>query len=118
MKFDRHTVILLKLRPDAPAMSEEEAADLQDRHLAHGAALQDSGVILARGPLVDQDDVSLRGFSVWSCDAETARAHAEQDPAVVAGRLAVSVMGWMTVAGNMDFRQVKAPRSMAEVAGE
>jgi uncharacterized protein YciI len=118
MKFDRYTVVLLRLRPDAPAMSEEDAAELQDRHLAFRAGLLESGLVLAGGPLVDQDDESLRGLSVWSCDAETARAHAELDPAVVAGRLSVSAMAWMTVAGNVEFKQVKPPRSMAEVAEE
>lgn len=118
MRFDRYTVILLTLRPDAPVMSEAEAAELQDRHLAHGAALQDQGLILARGPLVEQDDESLRGFSVWSVDAETARRHAEADPAVQIGRLAVKVMTWMMPAGNLQFGQVKAPRSMAEVIGD
>jgi uncharacterized protein len=33
MRFDRYTVILLTLRPDAPVMTEEQA-ELQDRHLA------------------------------------------------------------------------------------
>ncbi|HCT76880.1 MAG TPA: hypothetical protein DGT23_09880 [Micromonosporaceae bacterium] len=50
MRFDRYTVILLTLRPDAPVMTDEEAAELQDRHLAHGADLQDRGLIPARGP--------------------------------------------------------------------
>ena len=115
MKFDQHTVILLTLRPDAPEMNVAEAADLQDLHLAHGAALQDQGIILARGPLVNQDDPNLRGFSVWSVDPETARKYAEADPAVQIGRLKPVVMTWTTVAGNLEFHQVRAPSSMAEV---
>jgi hypothetical protein len=51
-------------------------------------------------------------------DAETARRHAEADPAVQIGRLAVKVMTWMMPAGNLQFGQVKAPRSMAEVIGD
>jgi hypothetical protein len=39
MRFDRYTVTLLTQRPDAPAMTDEQAAELQDRHLAHGADL-------------------------------------------------------------------------------
>jgi uncharacterized protein YciI len=118
MRFDRYTVTLLTLRPDAPVMTEQAAADLQDRHLAHGAALQDAGVILARGPLTDQDDESLRGLSIWSVDAETARKHAEADPAVRVGRLAVSVMTWMMPAGNLRFDKVRAPRSVAEAMAD
>ncbi|TDW66060.1 YciI family protein [Kribbella pratensis] len=118
MRFDRYTVILLTLRPDAPVMTDDEAAELQDRHLAHGADLQDRGLVLARGPLADQDDERYRGFSVWSVDAATARRHAEADPAVRAGRLAVEVMTWMMPAGNLQFSQVRAPRSIAEATAD
>ena len=116
MRFDRYTVTLLTLRPDAPAMTDEQADELQDRHLAHGAELQERGLILARGPLTEQDDERLRGLSVWSVDAATARRHAEADPAVLAGRLAVQVMTWMMPAGNIQFSRVRAPRSIAEAA--
>jgi len=118
MRFDRYTVILLTLRPDAPVMTDDEAADLQDRHLAHGAGLQDRGLVLARGPLVDQDDERFRGFSIWSVDQATARQHAEADPAVLAGRLAVQVMTWMMPAGNLGFSKVHPPRSLAEAADD
>ena len=118
MRFDRYTVILLSLRADAPVMTEAEAADLQDRHLAHGAALQERGLVLARGPLTDQDDERLRGFSIWSVDQDTARAHAEADPAVQAGRLAVTVMTWMMPAGNLQFVKVHPPRSIAEAVDD
>ena len=114
MRFDRHTVIVLVLRPDAPEMTEEEAADLQDRHLAYLADLQERGVVLGRGPLTDQDDPTMRGLSVWSVDADTARDLASGDPAVQAGRLAVTVMTWMVPEGNVQFRKVRPPRSMAE----
>ena len=118
MRFDRYTVTLLTLRPDAPVMTDEQAAELQDRHLAHGADLQDRGLILARGPLTEQDDERFRGFSIWSVDAATAREHAEADPAVRAGRLAVHVMTWMMPAGNLQFAQVRAPRSVAEAMAD
>ncbi|TCC58032.1 hypothetical protein E0H73_27195 [Kribbella pittospori] len=116
MRFDRYTVTLLTLRPDAPVMTDDEAAALQDRHLAHGADLQERGLILARGPLTDQDDERYRGFSIWSVDAATARAQVEADPAVLAGRLAVDVMTWMMPAGNLQFVKVRPPRSIAEAA--
>ncbi|WP_329481769.1 YciI family protein [Kribbella sp. NBC_01484] len=114
MRFDRYTVILLTLRPDAPAMTDEEADERQDRHLAHGADMQERGLVLARGPLVDQDNERYRGFSIWSVDAATARNHAEADPAVRAGRLAVEVMTWMMPAGNLQFSRVRRPRSIAD----
>ncbi|MEU4288879.1 YciI family protein [Kribbella sp. NPDC026596] len=114
MRFDRYTVIVLTLRPDPPVLSDEQATELQNRHLAYGAGLQERGLVLARGPLTDQDDDRFRGFSIWSVDQETARAHAEADPAVRAGRLAVHVMTWMMPAGNLTFAKVRPPHSLAE----
>jgi uncharacterized protein len=116
MEFDRHTLALLVLRADAPQLSDEEAAELQDRHLAFRADLRARGIIVAGGPLDDQDDERLRGISIWTCDPETARRISSEDPAVEAGRLAVEVMTWMVPAGNVRFEQVSAPRSTAEAA--
>jgi uncharacterized protein len=116
MQFDRHTLVLLRLRPDAPEMTEADAAELQDRHLAFRADLRDRGYLIGGGPLVDQDDDRLRGISVMKCDPETARRISNEDPAVRAGRLAVEVMTWMVPAGNIRFEHVRAPRSMAEAA--
>jgi uncharacterized protein YciI len=118
VEFDRHTLVLLVLRPDAPEMTDEEAAELQDRHLAFRAELRDGGYLIGGGPLVDQDDARLRGISVMACDPETARRLCSEDPAVQAGRLAIEVMTWMVPAGNVRFEDVPAPRSMAEAAEE
>jgi uncharacterized protein YciI len=116
MQFDRHTLVLLVRRPDAPELTDEEAAELQDRHLAFRADLRDRGYLIGGGPLVDQDDERLRGISIMMCDPETARRLSNEDPAVRAGRLAVEVMTWMVPAGNVRFENVPAPRSMAEAA--
>jgi uncharacterized protein len=114
MQFDRHTLVLLVLRPDAPELTDAQAAELQDRHLAFRAELRDRGYLAGGGPLVDQDDERLRGISIWTCDHETARMLSNEDPAVQAGRLAVEVMTWMVPAGNVRFESVSAPRSIAE----
>jgi uncharacterized protein len=37
MQFDRHTLVLLVRPPDAPKLADEEAAELQDRHLTYRA---------------------------------------------------------------------------------
>ena len=116
MPFDRHTLVLLVLRPDAPDLTAEESADLQDLHLAFRADLRDRGYLVAGGPLDDQDDERLRSISIWMCDPETARRLSNEDPAVRAGRLAVEVMIWMVPAGNVRFEKVTAPRSLAEAA--
>ena len=114
MEFDRHTLVLLVLRPDAPDQTDDEAAALQDRHLAFRAQLRDDGYLIAGGPLVDQDDEALRGISIMACDPETARRLSNDDPAVQAGRLEVEVMTWMVPVGNVRFEKVRAPRSLAE----
>ena len=118
MQFDRHTLVLLVRPPDAPELSEDEAAELQDRHLAFRADLRERGHLVGGGPLVDQDDERLRSISIWACDPETARRLSSGDPAVQAGRLAVEVMIWMVPAGNVLFENVPAPRSIAEATGD
>ena len=47
LEFDRYTIALLILRPDAPQLDEEAAAALQDAHLAHLADLHEAGHLLA-----------------------------------------------------------------------
>ena len=116
MEFDHHTLVLLVRPPDAPELTDEEATELQNRHLAFRAELRDRGYLIGGGPLVDQDDERLRGVSIMACDPDTARRLSNQDPAVRAGRLAVQVMTWMVPAGNVRFENVPAPRSIAEAA--
>ena len=89
MKLDHHTIVLLVRPPDAPELTDQEAAELQDAHLANQARLGDEGYVIAAGPFVDQDDERLRGIAVLSVDPETARRLYETDPAVQRGRLAV-----------------------------
>ena len=110
MRFDRHTVVMLVLAPDAPELTDE----LQARHLAFRAGLRERGYLVAGGPLVDQDDERLRSIAIFKCDAETARRLSNEDPAVQAGRLVPEVMTWMVPAGNVLFENVPAPRSMAD----
>jgi uncharacterized protein YciI len=114
VEFDSHTVVLLIRPPDAPELTEEEADALQDAHLAHQAGLLDAGHLIAAGPLVDQDDERLRGISVLSVDAETARRLYSTDPAVQAGRLTTVLATWMVPSGNVRFERVRHPRSMKE----
>jgi uncharacterized protein YciI len=111
VKFDRFTIALLILRPDAPELDDEAAAALQDAHLAHLADLHDAGHLLAAGPLADD---TLRGLSILNVDPERARELKEQDPAVQAGRFSVKVMPWLVPAGAIAFSQTRFPRSAAE----
>ena len=115
MQFDRFSVALLILRPDARVLDDEAAAALQDAHLAHLAGLHEAGYLLAAGPLGDDQ---FRGLSILSVEPERARELKEADPAVQAGRFSVKVMSWMVPAGAAAFSPTRFPRSMAEVCGE
>lgn len=112
MHFDRFTIALLILRPDAPELDEEAAAALQDAHMAHLADLHEAGHLLAGGPL---DDEELRGLSILNVDPARARELKEDDPAVRAGRFSVKVIPWMVPGGAMSFSPTHFPRSSAEV---
>lgn len=59
--------------PTRPLLSEEEAARLQDAHLAHLAELHETGHLLVAGPLRDLGG-ELRGLSLLGVDVERARA--------------------------------------------
>ena len=115
MEFDRFTVAILLLRPDAPELDEEAAAALQDAHLAHLAELHQAGQLLAAGPLLDDQ---LRGLSILSVDPEQALELKERDPAVLAGRYSVKAIPWLVPAGAIRFSPAHFPRSLAEAEGD
>ena len=111
MEFDRYTIALLILRPDAPDLDEEAAAALQDAHMAHLADLHEAGHLLAAGPLSDE---KFRGLSILNVEPERARELKEHDPAVQIGRFSVTAIPWMVPAGAMSFARTRFPRSVAE----
>jgi len=113
MRFDRLTVSLLVLRPDAPDLDETEAAALQDAHMSHLADLHEAGHLLAAGPLSDE---TFRGLSILRVDVDEARRLKEADPAVRAGRFSVEVMPWMVPAGAISFSPTRFPRSIADAS--
>jgi len=112
VQFDRFSIALLILRPDAPQMDEEAANRLQDAHMAHLADLHEAGYLLAAGPLSDD---KYRGLTILNVEPERALALKEQDPAVIAGRFSVKVMPWIVPKGAMTFSHTHFPRSMSEI---
>ena len=113
LEFDRYTIALLILQPDAPQLDEEAAAALQDAHLAHLADLHEAGHLLAAGPLSDE---KFRGLSILNVDPERASELKEKDPAVQIGRFSVKVIPWMLPAGAISFSRTRFPRSVADTA--
>jgi uncharacterized protein len=97
------TFVLLVRPTDAPAMEPEAAAELQKRHLAHIATMAESGKLMVAGPFGDREDESLRGVLIFDCDIDEARAMANEDPAVKAGRMKAVCMSWWTSADALAF---------------
>ena len=119
MEFDQLTVSLLIRRPDAPELDEEQAAALQDAHMAHLADLHESGHLLAAGPIAFDDSTEeLRGLSILRVDPEQARALEEADPAVRAGLYSIKTVPWMVPGGAMSFSAARFPRSVSEATSD
>ena len=103
MDFDSFTVVLLRRPADAPHLPDGELDRIQGAHLAYMDAQRASGVLLATGPFVDQDDVALRGACVYAVGLEEARAIVSRDPAVLAHRLEPVLLTWLVPAGLARF---------------
>jgi uncharacterized protein YciI len=116
MRFDQHTLVLLVTPAGAPDLPDDEAAAVQDAHLASQAELYDKGLLLAAGPFDGQDDQRLRGIAILSVPPDEARRLYAADPAVRAGRLAVQAMTWLVPSGTVAFERGRLPRSMDEAA--
>jgi uncharacterized protein len=112
MEFDRFTVVLLELRPDAPQLDDAAATGLQDAHLDHLATLHEQGHVLAAGPIAGGGE--LRGLTVMRA-GEEARRLKEADPAVQAGRLGLRIVSWQVPAGAVAFSRTRSPHSVADV---
>ncbi len=79
-----------------PAWSPEETperAKIQEGHMANIRKMAETGKLLVAGPFTD--DGELRGLFVFRTGTlEEAKAMAEQDPAVKAGRLRLEWHPW------------------------
>lgn len=82
----------------AAGAESPERVELQKQHLGHLKKMHELGRLLIAGPLLD--DGAIRGLLVYkAASLEEARAWAEADPAVKAGRLKVEMHPWMTQKG-------------------
>jgi uncharacterized protein YciI len=115
VEFDQFTIALLVRPDDAPDLTAEQAAALQDAHMAHLSDLHEAGKLLAAGPLRDSDG-HYRGLSILGVSPEEAQALAEADPAVQAGVFRVVTLPWMLPAGAMTFSRTHFPRSVADAS--
>ncbi len=99
-EFDEYVLVMLIRGPRAAAYDDsEEGMALQRKHLGYLDAMRRSGVMLAAGPFRDQPDETWRGLCVYRVPLDEAQRLARADPAVVAGRLSVSTLTWLTRKG-------------------
>jgi uncharacterized protein YciI len=75
-----------------------ELEKLQEEHLAHIGSMAKTGKLVVAGPL--SDNGFIRGILIFkTATLEEAKALAESDPAVKAGRLVVEIHPWMVQKG-------------------
>lgn len=95
------TVYYMGLLSRGPKWTPEktaETAKIQEQHMAHIRSMGESGKLVIAGPFLDGGQ--LRGIFVFKVSTlEEARAMAEADPAVKAGRLQVEIHPWMVDKG-------------------
>lgn len=102
--FERWQLVFLRKGPAWTPEVTPEVERIQREHLAHLRRMAESGKMVVAGPFERSDDPDLRGLCVYRVEsANEARALASQDPAVKAGRLAVSVVTWMAEKGALAF---------------
>ena len=107
--FDVYTLVVLRRPADAPDLPEAELDTLQARHLAYRADLRRRGILVVNGPFDRQSDESYRGMSIFACDPDEAARLSDDDPSVIAGRLAYDVMEWWVRAGALAFPLARGP---------
>jgi uncharacterized protein YciI len=102
MDLEAYELVILRRPDDPPSYDEETLERIQREHLAYLESLRAAGHIVANGPVLDQPDGSMRGLAFYRTGSlDEARRLAQQDPAVLAGRLAVDVMTWWCRPGAM-----------------
>lgn len=96
--MQKYFIVFLKSGPKR-SQNEEEAMEIQKKHLDHLQKMAKMGKTSITGPF--GDDGEIRGIVVYNtATMEEARKLAEQDPAVKAGRLVVEVHPWWAAKGS------------------
>ncbi len=111
MRLDHYTLVFLVANPEVTRAADEES-EVQDRHMAHLAALHDEGVLIVAGPCIDE---RIRGVCVFTTDVAESLARLEADPAVRAGWFTLEAMAWMVPENSLLPSATRFPTSMAQV---
>lgn len=98
IKMQKYFIVFLKNGPNR-SQNEDEAAKLQEQHLAYLGGLYEQGIINLNGPTGGEGDI--RGFSVYNvATMEQALEYANADPMVKAGRLVIEAHPWWLAKGS------------------
>jgi uncharacterized protein len=101
-EFDSYQFVMLVRSPTPPDLDDAASDALQRAHLGHFAKMRAAGFMTAAGPIRGGDEIA--GICFYTApDVATARALAEDDPAVKAGRFDVRAMDWYTAKGAVQF---------------
>ena len=101
-ELEAFQVVLLRRPANAPALDDATLDRLQAEHLAFLAALRADGRSVTGGPFRDQGDERMRGLVIYRvASVEEARDIAMTDPLVVAGRLEVEAMTFLSPPGTL-----------------
>lgn len=115
--MEAHQVVFLVKGPRRDH-ADEDAARIQKEHLAHLGAMAEAGKLVLAGPVGGPTDPDLRGICIYrTATMAEARALAEADPAVKAGRLAVESATWWVERGYVAFPKAPVVED-AEAGGE
>lgn len=88
----------LKRGPKWTPEVTDETRKIQEGHMAHMRKSHAAGALVVAGPIADNGD--LRGILVYkTATIEEAKKWANEDPAVLAGRLALEIHPWMVQKG-------------------
>ena len=95
--MQQYFIAFLKRGPDH-SQSDEEAARLQEAHLAHLGKMYELGYADISGPFGDDGDI--RGITIYNTPTQTmADSLANADPMVRAGRLVIEIHPWWAAKG-------------------
>jgi len=90
-------LVFLKKGPNR-SQDSVTAAKIQEGHMAHLTKMGAEGKMCIAGPLMD--DTDIRGICVYNVGSlEEAKKLAEEDPAVISGRLVVEIHPWYSMKG-------------------
>jgi uncharacterized protein YciI len=103
-EFDSYQLILLVRGSNPPVLDEAASTALQREHLGHLQKMRAAGLMGAAGPV--SGDPEIAGICIYTASSvDEARALAEDDPAVKAGRLEVKAREWFTGKGAFGVRR-------------